>query len=427
MFFSHPTVRHIALVCFLTGICAAAQSDLLLDKMPPETRLGKNEVEPAAKTVLSKMEKAYQNLHSAELGGHIEISLDFPGTSENTNQAFNSSFQAPNKFKHEMTNGLVLGSDGDKGFVYDRKAQSYTRFDFPMTKMPVDQMPPLVPHILQVRNPSLLFAMSETPFSELAENFDEVKKLEDVKVNGTNYTKLQFGSGKSSGQITMLVDQQTQLIRRFTVDFKPALEEAGKKSVNSAMLLVDYSSVHPNASISDEIFDWTPPEESVDIHEAAGAARKQKEKEANVHLEGTIAPNFTLMSLDGEVVSLYELRGKVVVLDFWATWCGPCIQSLPHFARMARDEHDSEVVFFSINLQEDKEKIGAFLKKQKLNLSVLLDENGNTAKLFGIKTIPQTVIIGKDGVVTKDISGYSPGTERELKAAIDEAKKISKE
>ena len=423
MFFSHRPFRTV-LVFMMICLTGAAFAQPITKPEGSDTP-DHNDVDPAARAVLQRMETAYKNLKSAEMRGHVEINLEFPGTSESTNQEFKSSFQAPNKFKHEMTNGLVLGSDGDKGFVYDKKAQSYARFDFPMGKIPVENLPPLVPHILQVRNPSLLFAISKEPFKDLAQNFDEVKKLNDVKVDGTNYTALQFGSGKGAGQITMLVDPKTQLIRRFTVDFKPALEDAGKRSVDSAMLLVDYAAVRPNASINEGQFDWTPPEDSVDIHEAAGASREKKEDEP-VHLEGTVAPNFTLTSLDDKVVSLYELRGKIVVLDFWASWCGPCVISLPKFAEMAKKQDDPSVMFFSINLEEDKKEVQDFLEKKKLSMSVLLDENGNAAKLFGIKSIPETIVIGRDGIIEKVFSGYSQGMESELQGAINDARKRRK-
>ncbi|MDB6027567.1 MAG: thiol-disulfide isomerase-like thioredoxin [Verrucomicrobiales bacterium] len=410
-------------LCFaLVTFSLNAQSDQL-PQGAEDSSPRRNDIDPAAHVVIQRMEKAYQNLKSARLGGHVEINLEFPGTSETNSQSFNSSFEAPNKFRHEITNGLTLGSDGDKGFVYDKKEKSYARFDFPMGKLLVENLPPLVPHILQVRNPSLLFAISKTPFTELSHNFDEVTKMPDVKVNGTNYNALRFGSGKESGQITMLVDQKTDLIRRFKVDFKPALEEAGKKHVNAAMLLVDYESVHPNASVVDGEFDWTPPEEAIDIHEAAGAARSEN---ATTHLEGTMAPNFTLTSLDNKVVSLYELRGKVVVLDFWATWCPPCVASLPKFAALSKEEKDPGVQFFAINLQENRETIQDFLEKRKLALTVLRDQNGNTAKLFGVESIPQTIIIGKDGVVTKVFSGFSPDMEPEIQNAINDAKKAPK-
>ena len=108
-------------------------------------------------------------------------------------------------------------------------------------------------------------------------------------------------------------------------------------------------------------------------------------------------------------MSLADLKGHVSVLDFWATWCGPCVESLPHIDKINSDYADKGLKVYAVNLQETKPQVQKFLMSQKLTLPVLLDSDGATAKNYMANAIPETVIIGKDGVVKKVIIGFGGG------------------
>jgi thiol-disulfide isomerase/thioredoxin len=96
-------------------------------------------------------------------------------------------------------------------------------------------------------------------------------------------------------------------------------------------------------------------------------------------LLGQKAPAFTLPSLDGKQVSLEQFRGKkVVVLDFWASWCGPCRMAMPIIQKVSEELKDKDVVFFAVNIGEDKTKINDFMQKMNLKLPVLMDETGGS-------------------------------------------------
>lgn len=115
-------------------------------------------------------------------------------------------------------------------------------------------------------------------------------------------------------------------------------------------------------------------------------------------LVGKPAPAFEAPLLDGGTFKLADQKGKIVVLDFWATWCPPCVAGLPRLAEMTAKHKDDGVVFFPINLQEEPATVKAFLEEKKLTLPIVQDEGAVVAK-YKVSGVPQTVFIDRQGVV----------------------------
>lgn len=116
-------------------------------------------------------------------------------------------------------------------------------------------------------------------------------------------------------------------------------------------------------------------------------------------LLGKQAPGFVTTTLQGQQLSAAQLAGKVVVLDFWATWCPPCVASLPKITAATAKYRDKGVVFLAVNCGEEPADIIQFLTAQNLNAPAVLDSVGAIGKLYAVTGIPQTVIIDKKGMV----------------------------
>ena len=135
---------------------------------------------------------------------------------------------------------------------------------------------------------------------------------------------------------------------------------------------------------------------------------------------GKPAPEVELKLVTGESLKLADCKGKVVVLDFWATWCGPCVQGLPKVAEVTSKLADQGVVFVACNLAESKPKVEAFLEKKGLQIQVALVDQAVGEK-FGVSGIPHTVVIGRDGVISAVHVGFGPGGEKQLEKDIQVA------
>ena len=128
-------------------------------------------------------------------------------------------------------------------------------------------------------------------------------------------------------------------------------------------------------------------------------------------LTGQPAPNFTAKTLDGKSVSLRSLRGKPVVVDFWATWCPPCRRSMPVLDEVYRAHREKGLKVVGVSTDHGRDEVSEFLKDNGVSFPVLwLDpesEAGSaTDKAYGITAIPRTIFIDKDGIVRADTTGY---------------------
>ena len=166
-------------------------------------------------------------------------------------------------------------------------------------------------------------------------------------------------------------------------------------------------------SVKDEsIFKFNPPE---------GVSKVEKKKDETIEQK---APDFTLSTLDGKKVSLKDFKGKkVVVLDFWATWCPPCRRAMPIVQEVSNELKDKDIVFLAVNVDEDKAKVPDFVKNAGITLTVLLDTDGKVANSYNVTSIPRMFIIDKNGIIKAGHSGFSAEMKEELKKEILEALK----
>lgn len=129
------------------------------------------------------------------------------------------------------------------------------------------------------------------------------------------------------------------------------------------------------------------------------------------HMIGTVAADFELKTFDGGTFRLSDHKGKIVVLDFWASWCGPCVRALPQYVNATSKFDREEVIFVAVNLEESRERIDEFLTTHNLSPAVAMDRGSVIARRFEVEGIPHSVILGKGNVIRHVTVGAQEGLE----------------
>ena len=128
-------------------------------------------------------------------------------------------------------------------------------------------------------------------------------------------------------------------------------------------------------------------------------------------LEGQVAPDFVLKSATGENLRLSEYRGDVVLINFWATWCGPCRQEMPILDDLYGRYQRVGFNLLGVNIDEDSRRAMQMVQELGVNFPVLFDENKEVSKLYEVEAMPVTILVDREGIVRHVHHGYKPGYE----------------
>lgn len=130
--------------------------------------------------------------------------------------------------------------------------------------------------------------------------------------------------------------------------------------------------------------------------------------------EGEMAPDFTLEGLRGEKVGLSEKRGKVVLLNFWATWCPPCRREIPSMVELYKKRKDNGLEMLGVNLDKiDRSGVEKFSREYGIDFPILLDPSGKVAALYGIVALPTTLLLDRKGKIRARVTGGVDWTTQE--------------
>jgi len=127
---------------------------------------------------------------------------------------------------------------------------------------------------------------------------------------------------------------------------------------------------------------------------------------ANAGQIGALAPDFSLVDVNGKVVTLKQFRGKVVFLDFWAPWCDPCREELPALDALYKKYSNDGLEIIGIDIDSSEKLLTEFLQKVPVMFTVLIDKKGVIRRGYNFRTLPTAFIIGKDGVIRYMQMGY---------------------
>jgi len=133
----------------------------------------------------------------------------------------------------------------------------------------------------------------------------------------------------------------------------------------------------------------------------------QKNDESNNGSEKPAAESFSLETVDaGKKVSLDDFKGKPVIVNFWATWCGPCKEELPVFQKMWNKYKDKDIAFIGIDVMDDRSNAAEFVKNNDITYTILYDQQGEISSKYKVVALPATFFIDKEGKIA--VKNYGP-------------------
>ena len=130
------------------------------------------------------------------------------------------------------------------------------------------------------------------------------------------------------------------------------------------------------------------------------------------------APNFTLKSLSGKNLKLSELAGNVVLINFWASWCGPCLQEMPLLNAIHKKYEPLGFTVLGVNVEENSDNARAFLAERGVDFPILLDTSNQVSQLYDVVAMPTTVVVDRDGNMRFLHKGYKTGDEKQYRKMV---------
>jgi thiol-disulfide isomerase/thioredoxin len=340
------------------------------------------------------------------------------------------ALERPNRFAIRARDGghlAALGTtfaavcDGKTLSVSIPAARKYTEADAPVSFDAAlsDPMTMIAPILQPTLIGELCFG---DPFAKLMEGVKSARYAGADMIDGTRCHHLAFTQDQFQWELWLAVDGDPAP-RRAVFDFSELM--ARRPAANTVKnqkfeTVLDYKNWRIGPDLDARTFAFQPPAGAKKVNSFVEGFPDQNVQPPS-RLLGEPAPDVTLKTLDGGDFRLEDHGDThLVVLAFWATWCGPCFQVLPILAEVAQAYKDKGVVFCGVNLREKPEPIRAFLDAQKLDFTVALDSLGRTGEAYQASALPILVLIDKKGVVQSVHIGYSPAIKTMLRKELDD-------
>jgi peroxiredoxin/outer membrane lipoprotein-sorting protein len=375
-----------------------------------------------ATELLKRVSETYKNLKSYHFEGKEVVEGKAQGAEMKAETPVLIAAIKPDRLRTErkdlnlgmmMMMGSVVVSNGEMTWRYMPRANQYTKKALSLLKQDSD-----------TGNASPSGSSTANPvakYEAIANKLKSAKLLreEAVEIQGgrvdcyvveAEYEPL---PGREERPKTFWIDKTRNIVLR-EVSIPP-VRFGGSGSSWELRSTTAYTVAKINEPIAETLFAFVPPDgaKEVDDFDLPGMRKST--------LTGKEAGEFTLKDFAGNEVSLKDLRGKVVVLSFWATWCKPCIEEMPILEKLHRDFKDKGLVVLGIN-NEQPDTAREFLAKTGYTYPTLADTGREVHRQYQVEGIPQVVVIDKEGKVTAHFVGFSPeSSETKLREAIKKA------
>ena len=347
---------------------------------------------PSAKEILTRAAAAYKNLRSYQ----FRVTVQTVQGSNIAERHFTESGAEPGRYRiqDDDPRGELRVGDGKAEWVFNQAAGEYAKTastaGTTTTIADFEQIDQHVSSASVAREE--LFAVDGKP-----------KPIYVVRV-----TRDQWPKGAPAGPTNSMyrIDKSTFAV--YKVIYYTA----------QTTKIVLYSPVKWDQPIPDSLFTFTPPASARQVSAAAAPEVRSSP------IAGAEAPDFTLPDAGGRSVHLRDLRGKVLVVDFWATWCPPCRAQMPILQRMQTELASKGLVVLGLDIGEDAETVSAFAKRQSYTFALLLGAEPDVSAKYYVEAYPTTFVVDRRGrIAYRELGGSSPDKLRSaVQAALDAVK-----
>ena len=359
--------------------------------------------------ILKKVSETFKNLKSLRVEGVLNMETKARGMNESVEVPFVITEAKPDKLRVEIKNPMMemqIISDGKSTWMYFPQKKQYTK------------IPGSFNNIAEKMGSNANFMSSSiSEYENIANDIKTVKLLREEFIA--------FSGSSANCYVIQLEKQSTEKNDMFEVSPKIywidknsniPIKEAVTMIMKSQPMAIKQTSIITsmklNESLPNNMFVFTPPP---DVTEITGSGGNQQEY---VNLSGKQEIDFTLNDLDRKTYNLKSFKGKVVLIDFWATWCPPCREELPTIQKLHQQFKDKGLVVLGVN-DEKPEVARAFVQKNNFTFPVLIDDQNAVSKQYQVEAIPTVLIINKEGVITTHFVGGK--AEAQLRAALKKA------
>ncbi len=254
--------------------------------------------------------------------------------------------------------------------------------------------------------------------SEMGRLVDDSEPVVIVPNSDPEITVIRFKAKGRYGTTEATIENKTKLIRKVTSQYEPLVEQTRDlkedEQLRSILVTETFENIKANAELSPTLFSTKAPQ-GVTVTDNR---KRDEENKLGILSPGMKAPDFTLTDLDGRQVKLSSLRGQVVLLDFWATWCIPCRDALPKTLAIHKKYGGKGLSVLTLP-EEDAEQTKIFLKEQGLEgLPCLPDTDQKVRQQYNVKALPTFVIVDGKGKVARVID-YAADVREILEALRD--------
>lgn len=418
--------NRLAIAMLATGLGVLATRELPLQAQQADAPAAeakpaaKATIDPQALALLKQMEASYKALKS--YSGSVKTEEMQPGGTLHSSSG-TIQWVKPNRFVLNQNDGkkstaiisngttLFISSSGDKARYLKQPAPSGSDAITSALRQSGDT-PLLLSYALSGASLIELFEIgtSKTPTSL------EVGEASTVGETPVDVVNMTMSDPRFTTLYSFALGQEDHLLRQMKVSIKGAQAQADEKGAQAQVggFTETHSNVQINPTLPAATFAFTPPK-------GAKPVESLEPPTYDVRLKKGASPiAFTATDTSGKPLSLAQFKGKVVLLDFWATWCGPCVGEVPNIVAAHQKYRAKGFEVVGISLDQDRKALDAFVKQYKMPWRQVFDGQGWKSRvpgLYGVRAIPFAVLVGRDGkIASLDVRGEA--LEPAIKAAL---------